>query len=136
MPDALAVNVALHDPALTHGPDLKHELGSDAHAVEVPPYYEGTGTTQIENFDYNAPTAEELATLKRVPAKIKWSAYTIAFVELAERFSFYGTTITCMFYTAVYPRRSGPIRLFNTAFQLPISSRTRWWLTPGALTRT
>ncbi|CAG8971246.1 hypothetical protein HYALB_00001412 [Hymenoscyphus albidus] len=38
------------------------------------------------------PTEEELATLRRVSGQIPWAAYTIAFVELCERFSYYGTT--------------------------------------------
>ncbi|KKY30629.1 putative oligopeptide transporter [Diaporthe ampelina] len=38
------------------------------------------------------PTAEELNTLRRVADKIPWSVLTIAFVELCERFSYYGTT--------------------------------------------
>ena len=40
-------------------------------------------------------TQEELDTLRRVSGKIPWSAYTIAFVELCERFSYYGTTVVC-----------------------------------------
>ncbi|KAI0266401.1 peptide transporter PTR2A [Gloeopeniophorella convolvens] len=40
-----------------------------------------------------APTEEEMDTLRHVPDKINWSAYFIAFVELAERFSFYGSTV-------------------------------------------
>lgn len=38
------------------------------------------------------PTEEEDATLRRVCGKIPWVAWTIAFVELCERFSYYGTT--------------------------------------------
>ena len=50
---------------------------------------------------YNAdgleyPTEEELLTLRRVSDKIPWPAYTVAFVELCERFSYYGTTAVCM----------------------------------------
>jgi hypothetical protein len=41
------------------------------------------------------PTEEELHTLRRVSDKIPWQVYTIAFVELCERFSFYGTTVVC-----------------------------------------
>jgi POT family proton-dependent oligopeptide transporter len=41
---------------------------------------------------YETPTAEEMKTLRRISGKIPWSAYTIAFVELCERFSYYGTT--------------------------------------------
>lgn len=38
------------------------------------------------------PSAEELNTLRRVSDKIPWGVLTIAFVELCERFSYYGTT--------------------------------------------
>lgn len=40
----------------------------------------------------SSPTAADLATLRRIPDKIPWSVLTIAFVELCERFSYYGTT--------------------------------------------
>jgi len=73
MPDFIATNVALHDPALAHGPDVDHKLGNEAHTIEVPPYYEGAGTTQVDHFDYQAPTDEELKTLPRIPSKIKMS---------------------------------------------------------------
>ncbi|TFK71961.1 PTR2-domain-containing protein [Pluteus cervinus] len=39
------------------------------------------------------PTAEELATLRRVPDTIPWNAYLISVVELAERFSYYGSVV-------------------------------------------
>ncbi|RYP69898.1 hypothetical protein DL771_005841 [Monosporascus sp. 5C6A] len=38
------------------------------------------------------PTAEELETLRRVKGPINWVIYTIAFIELCERFAYYGTT--------------------------------------------
>ena len=41
---------------------------------------------------------EDLQTLHRVAGKISWQAYTIAFVEFCERFSYYGTTVVCTFY--------------------------------------
>ncbi|KAF2007540.1 PTR2-domain-containing protein, partial [Amniculicola lignicola CBS 123094] len=37
------------------------------------------------------PTDEELKTLRRVPDKIPWRLYTIGFLELVERMSYYGT---------------------------------------------
>lgn len=40
-------------------------------------------------------TEEELHTLRRVSGKIPWPAFTVAFVELCERFSYYGTTVVC-----------------------------------------
>ena len=39
------------------------------------------------------PTEEQMRTLRRVSGKIKWSMLTIAFVELCERFSYYGSTV-------------------------------------------
>lgn len=41
------------------------------------------------------PTDEELMTLPRVSGPIPWTAFTIAFVEGCERFSYYGTTAVC-----------------------------------------
>ena len=43
------------------------------------------------------PTAEEVDTLRRICGAVPWSAYTVAFVELCERFSYYGTTAVCKF---------------------------------------
>lgn len=43
------------------------------------------------------PTEEELATLRRVSGKIPWTAFTIAFVELCERFGYYGCQVLCTF---------------------------------------
>lgn len=45
------------------------------------------------------PTEEELATLPRVSGKIPWIAYTVAFVELCERFGYYGCSVVCEFLT-------------------------------------
>jgi POT family proton-dependent oligopeptide transporter len=51
---------------------------------------EGSGYQKIY------PTDEELQTLRRISDKIPWTAFTVAFVELCERFSYYGTTAVCM----------------------------------------
>lgn len=53
----------------------------------------------VESRQY--PTEEEEHTLRRVSDKLPWTAYTIAFVELCERFSYYGTTVVCMFLSTV-----------------------------------
>jgi len=55
------------------------------------------------NFDYIEPTEYELKTLRRVSGKIPWAAYTIAFVEFGERFSYYGTTAVCMCCPSEHP---------------------------------
>ncbi|KAH9965320.1 proton-dependent oligopeptide transport family protein [Russula dissimulans] len=46
---------------------------------------------QIDGLD--PPTEEEMNTLRHVADKINWRAYLIAFVELAERFSYYGSIV-------------------------------------------
>ncbi|KAF2102607.1 MFS peptide transporter [Rhizodiscina lignyota] len=46
---------------------------------------ENTGREEISD--------EDLRSLRRVSGKITWIAFTIAFVELCERFSYYGTTV-------------------------------------------
>lgn len=51
------------------------------------------GSTSDEDSWPDKPTEEELHTLRRVSGKIKWNIYTIAFVELCERFSYYGSAV-------------------------------------------
>lgn len=101
---------ARHDPALTLPPDEKHVLPNHAHAIEPPAAVLGDVITAQPARKHNAfydddhigqegdewPTEEELHTLRRVPDKISLAAYTVAFVELCERFSYYGTTALCM----------------------------------------
>lgn len=41
------------------------------------------------------PTEEELRTLRRVAGSISWITFSVAFVELCERFSYYGTAAVC-----------------------------------------
>ncbi|KZT71072.1 PTR2-domain-containing protein [Daedalea quercina L-15889] len=43
--------------------------------------------------DSELPTDEERATLRRVADAVPWNAFLIAFIELGERFSYYGTTV-------------------------------------------
>lgn len=62
----------------------------EQHPPAVPTSEAGT---ELENF----PTAEELATLRRVPNKFPLKVFTIAFIELCERFSYYGCTAVCEF---------------------------------------
>jgi POT family proton-dependent oligopeptide transporter len=62
--------------------------------VEPPPVFDGKGVAQEDYYDIedeNLPTDEELQTLRRVADYIPAKAYTIAFIELTERLSYYGT---------------------------------------------
>ena len=88
---------AKHDPSLAIPPDMEHKLGDDAHATELPAVYEGKGTLQSEYMGEDFPTLDEMHSLRRVSAKIPYKVYTIAFVELCERFSYYGTQILCTY---------------------------------------
>lgn len=45
--------------------------------------------------DDATPTDEDLATLRRIPERIPLICFTVAFVELCERFAYYGTTAVC-----------------------------------------
>ncbi|KAF2195102.1 DNA repair helicase [Zopfia rhizophila CBS 207.26] len=48
------------------------------------------GNTNRTSFDGDEPGPEDLATLRRVPDKLPWSAFLVAIVELCERFAYYG----------------------------------------------
>ena len=50
---------------------------------------------ETEDVDKPFPTDEEFSVLPKVPGEIPWTAWTVAIVEFAERFSFYGTTAVC-----------------------------------------
>ncbi|EPS95094.1 hypothetical protein FOMPIDRAFT_1133102 [Fomitopsis schrenkii] len=54
-------------------------------------YYELSGLDEQHNAE--PPTDEEREMLRRVADVVPWNAFLIAFVELAERFSYYGTTV-------------------------------------------
>lgn len=88
---------AKHDPALILPPDMNHERHPSIHQAELPVVYDGKPTLAADFVDdENYPTEEEIKTLPRVADNIPWRVYTVAFVELCERFSYYGTTIVCM----------------------------------------
>ncbi|ETI28381.1 hypothetical protein G647_00830 [Cladophialophora carrionii CBS 160.54] len=59
----------------------------------------GRGSIDVNSFQDTGSTLDDevteadLHTLRRVSGKIPWTAFTIAFVELCERFSYYGTTV-------------------------------------------
>jgi POT family proton-dependent oligopeptide transporter len=50
------------------------------------------------------PTEEELRTLRRVSGKIPWQIFTIAFVELCERFGYYGCQVLCKLLSSMTKR--------------------------------
>lgn len=82
-----------HDISLTYPPDQKHEMGDAVHAIEPAQMMLGAKTMQTEYIDETFPSEEELHSLRRVSDHIPLRTYLIAFVELCERFSYYGTTV-------------------------------------------
>lgn len=75
-----AVVGRLHDTDPTETAPEKHIEG-----------HQGSELSDEDDF----PTVEEMKSLRRVPDKIPWKMFPIAFVELCERFSYYGTTVVC-----------------------------------------
>lgn len=51
-----------------------------------------TATPPLETDNHHI-SDDDLKNLRRVSGQIPWAAFTIAFVELCERFSYYGTTV-------------------------------------------
>ncbi|KAJ6263709.1 hypothetical protein Dda_2278 [Drechslerella dactyloides] len=89
----------------------------------VPVYHD---ETQFVHED-DTPTEEDLRTLRRVAGKVPWTAYSIAFVELCERFSYYGTTqVFTNFIQQPLPSnsRTGAGRIVQKSGALGLGQRT------------
>jgi len=69
--------------------ETKEKGGSDDHIAS------STGDHELDGIHdgLEFPAEEDLTTLRRVADSVPWNAYLIAFVELAERFSYYGTSV-------------------------------------------
>ncbi|KAH9206290.1 POT family-domain-containing protein [Leptodontidium sp. 2 PMI_412] len=79
--------------------DVKRSLEATHGATMIEPTLavsnslsDGEKTPAIVDSDKPYPTEEEFATLPKVPGHIPWTSWTVAVVEFAERFSYYGTT--------------------------------------------
>ncbi|KAL4915464.1 oligopeptide transporter [Aspergillus aurantiobrunneus] len=72
----------------------KDPITREASIEEFPPSkdeYPSTGE-ENETLQKLRPTSEEMQTLRRVAGSLNWITFSVAFVELCERFSYYGTT--------------------------------------------
>ena len=90
---------------------------------------DATGYYDTETGEF--PTEEELHSLRRVPGHVPWKAFALAFVELCERFSYYGTTVVCKLKSIVTDNLSLTIashQLHPTTTPEGLShwSRSRW----------
>ncbi|GAA6004046.1 Ptr2p [Rhodotorula paludigena] len=68
--------------------DLHTEKGKDGYVFEET--RAGSLSTEEHEVYPDTPTEEDLRTLRRVPGRINIASFLIAYVELAERFSYYG----------------------------------------------
>lgn len=80
---------------LTHLPIEKDVGGRESSIEEIPASKEYHSGDEDETLHKLEPTAEEMNTLRRVAGPMNWVTFSVAFVELCERFSYYGTTAVC-----------------------------------------
>lgn len=80
-------------PLGTHD-ELLAGKGSIDHSakLDIAPTYTSEADGGLVD-DVEKPSDEEMQTLRRVSGKIKWAAFTVAICELAERFSYYGSSV-------------------------------------------
>ena len=77
--------------------DLKTPVLSEKARADSPP---SPTSTHAVDLNEDSPTEEELTTLRRVSSPLPGKVFVIAFVELCERFSYYGVTNVCKWYCA------------------------------------
>lgn len=87
--DAIELTAVAEARAIAH-----HEGDENANVEEISSVEVGLSASQTTEQEVY-PTVEELRTLRRVAGQISWITFSIAFVELCERFSYYGTTAVC-----------------------------------------
>lgn len=85
------------DIAKSHVPEAaiqgtEKELTAGRGSID-PGKYPPHDELSAEEIYEDTPTEEDLRTLRRVSGKLKWAVWTIAFAELCERFSYYGSSI-------------------------------------------
>ncbi|KAJ5689832.1 hypothetical protein N7462_004224 [Penicillium macrosclerotiorum] len=90
--EAAKAKALAHDVAVSEKqPDLSQDL-----TIEPAPAASLSRDEDNDNDDAALqkvyPNDEDLRTLRRVSGHIPWITFTVAFVELCERFSYYGTT--------------------------------------------
>lgn len=94
--DPIEVAEVSKSKALQHDVDVseKRQDPSQDLTIEPAPADQTTeGEDEVLHKVY--PSEEDLRTLRRVAGRLHWTIFTVAFVELCERFSYYGTTAVC-----------------------------------------
>ncbi|EAW13600.1 putative MFS peptide transporter [Aspergillus clavatus NRRL 1] len=89
--EAARSRAAAHDVEISEKQELDHKLALTPSIQEVSTTTKEATVSSVGG-DRQYPSEEDFRTLRRVAGTIPWTAYTVAFVELCERFSYYGTT--------------------------------------------
>ena len=90
-------NVEVHKSEERRHSSVIHGLQTPTGMPGVSDGSESEADTLVGPNGEQYPTEDERKTLRKVFGHIPWTAYTIAFVELCERFSYYGTTAVCKY---------------------------------------
>lgn len=78
-------------PLTPHSHGQEHKTSEGTMSVGKVNDLSHSSLNEDEYDDY--PTEEDMKTLRRVSGKINWAAYSVAVCELAERFSYYGSSV-------------------------------------------
>lgn len=101
MAGAAAQNAA--DLAMSHEPKIATPMfeATEKEALARASTTDSYAAAPVEfeaDLEGEEPTPEELVTLPRVSGQIPWIIFTVAFVELCERFGYYGCQVVCKFF--------------------------------------
>ena len=94
--EAAKAKAAAHDigidKKLPHAQETIEESNIEPAPITQKPVL---SVVEDDSLDKVYPSDEDLQTLRRVAGALPWTTFTVAFVELCERFSYYGTTAVC-----------------------------------------
>lgn len=93
--DPVDVTEAAKSKALSHDVTMSEKHNQELTIEPAPAQPASIRDAEDESLQKIYPTDEDLRTLRRVSGKLPWLTFTVAIVELCERFSYYGTTAVC-----------------------------------------
>lgn len=93
--DQVDVAEAAKSKALSHDVTSSEKHDQELTIEPAPVRSASIHDAEDESLQKIYPTEEEMKTLRRVAGKLPWLTFTVALVELCERFSYYGTTAVC-----------------------------------------
>lgn len=97
--DPVDVAEAAQSKALSHDVKMSEKQDQELTIEPAPVQSESIHDAEDESLEKIYPSEEEMRSLRRVAGKLPWLTFTVALVELCERFSYYGTTAVCKSHT-------------------------------------